>query len=573
MKNVYYKHGVGARVKNTLAITFSFFTVATALFVAISSFLNTTGANAVNAADWKAGRIIDDVKFTGLDMYPDNIQSFLNSKVPTCDTNGTKPASEYGRPDLTHAQYAATRGWPGPPYICLKDYYEVPKLTPGSGIPSNSFTNGGNAPPGSISAAQMIYNAARQYNISPKVLLVKLGTESSGPLTSDDWPLQRQYTYAMGAHCPDSGPGGSANCDPNYSGFSIQISEAAKLLRYYMDNMTADWWPYKKPQQNNFVLWNTTATNCGGSDVYIETFGTAALYTYTPYQPNQAALNNMYGSGDSCSAYGNRNFWRVYGDWFGSPNSWDTKTPHPDGTLINQDGNVYLLENGLKRHIFGGSIFGSYDFNWNKVKQATLGDRLLGVGKDLSTLNPNKLYRAAGTGVYALSTAPDGSQEKQLVTFNAFTGLGYSWSAVVVVSASELPAATSTANYDLLKHRNGDLVSMNSNVYLIDNDQLHYVSAGVFQSYGWQWSSVMRSTDQDKNYPIGINQFFQKGSILFDGSSLYLADISADGYGQKRPIGPWECYSLSMQYNLTTDPIRLPTSALPTRTGATLSCV
>ncbi len=29
-------------------------------------------------------------------------------------------------------------------------------------------------------------------------------------------------------------------------------------------------------------------------------------------------MNNLYGTGDGCSAYGNRNFWRMYTDWFGS---------------------------------------------------------------------------------------------------------------------------------------------------------------------------------------------------------------------------------------------------------------
>jgi len=43
------------------------------------------------------------------------------------------------------------------------------------------------------------------------------------------------------------------------------------------------------------------------------------LYYYTPYVPNKAALDNLYGTGDACSAYGNRNFWRFYHDWFGSP--------------------------------------------------------------------------------------------------------------------------------------------------------------------------------------------------------------------------------------------------------------
>jgi hypothetical protein len=123
----------------------------------------------------------------------------------------------------------------------------------------------------------------------------------------------------MGANCPDSGPNGSANCDRNYAGLSIQLSQGAGLLRWYLDNMEQSWWTYKKPYQTNSILWNVVERGCGAGNVYIESKATAALYTYTPYQPNQAALNNMYGLGDNCSAYGNRNFWRVWSDWFGSP--------------------------------------------------------------------------------------------------------------------------------------------------------------------------------------------------------------------------------------------------------------
>ncbi len=305
--------------------------------------MQTPQASAVSAADWKAGRIIDDSKFTGLDMSVAEIQSFLDYLVPNCDTNGTQPASEYDRPDLTHAQYAASRGWPGPPYVCLKNYYEVPKTSPGLGIPANNYS--GSIPPSAVSAAQMIYDAARRYNISPKILLVKLDTESAGPLTRDKWPLQKQYTYAMGAHCPDSGSGGSANCDANYAGFSLQIAEAAKLLRWYLDSMTQSWWQYKKPYQNNYVLWNVEPRGCGGTDIYLESMGTAALYTYTPYQPNQAALNNMYGTGDNCSAYGNRNFWRVYNDWFGPTNNGVQLVKSPSSPT------VFALYDGIRQGI------------------------------------------------------------------------------------------------------------------------------------------------------------------------------------------------------------------------------
>lgn len=282
-------------------------------------------ALAVSATDWQAGRIIDDVVFANKnDVSVDQIQTFLNATVGTgangkvagqCDTNGSA-VSELG--GGTRANFGANNNNPIP-FTCLKDYYEVPKTTPGPGVPASNY-GGAPIPVGAKSAAQLIWDAAQAYNINPKVLLVTIQKESIGPLTTDDWPFKKQYTYAMGAHCPDSGPGGSANCDPNYAGFSIQISESAALLRYYLDNMNQPWWPYKH-LGNNPILFNPNSANCGSSNVNIQTMATAALYTYTPYQPNQAALNNLYGLGDGCSAYGNRNFWRIYNDWFGPTSS------------------------------------------------------------------------------------------------------------------------------------------------------------------------------------------------------------------------------------------------------------
>ena len=219
-------------------------------------------SEAVTADDWRAGNIVDDFLFANSDdMSVADIQAFLNSINPNCDTNGSQPATEYGRPDLTHAQYAALRGWSGPPYICLKDYYEVPKYTPGDYIPANNYS--GSIPSGAVSAAQIIYDAAKRNNLNAKVILVKIATESAGPLTTDRWPLQHQYTYAMGSHCPDSGPGGSANCDRNYAGFSMQVSSGAELMRWYLDSMEKPWWTYKKPFQNNSILWNVAPSGCG----------------------------------------------------------------------------------------------------------------------------------------------------------------------------------------------------------------------------------------------------------------------------------------------------------------------
>jgi len=238
---------------------------------------------AVTGTDWKPGRIIDDAIFFNKDsMNTTQIQQFLNAKVPVCDTNHNASFWLYGY-------------WNAPPYTCIKDYSENGK-----------------------SAAQIIWEAGQNYGINPQVLLVILQRESA--IITDTWAAPWQYKRATGYRCPDSALGTDVDANQNgcydqYESFTAQVNGAAYRLRDYVNN------PYSYNFQAGVtrnILWNVASTNCGSAPVYIETQGTAALYNYTPYQPNQAALNNLYGSGDGCSAYGNRNFWRMFNDWFGS---------------------------------------------------------------------------------------------------------------------------------------------------------------------------------------------------------------------------------------------------------------
>lgn len=274
------------------------------LFIVLSSLLFSfvalaPSAHAATAASWQAGNIIaDSVFYNSADMSAAQVQEFLNQMNPNCDTWGTQP-SEFG--GGTRAQYGASRGYPAP-YICLKNYYENPSTR------ANNL-NGGTIPAGALPAAQLIKNAAQANGISVRALLVTIQKESPGPLITDTWPFPNQYRNAMGYGCPDTAP-----CDPQYEGFWNQINNAARQFTIYKNNPSS----YRHiAGRNNAVLYNPQSV-CGSSSVYINSTATAGLYNYTPYQPNQAALNNLYGTGDSCSAYGNRNFWRLFTDWFGS---------------------------------------------------------------------------------------------------------------------------------------------------------------------------------------------------------------------------------------------------------------
>lgn len=267
-------------------------TVAVAMMGSSGLYLNPSSA--LSGADWNAAKIMsDDLFFKPDSMSTGDIQFFLNSMVPSCDTQGTQP---YG--GTTAAAYGTARGYP-PPYTCLKDYVENPDTR-------QNNANGG-AVTGGISAAQIIKNASDTYGISPKVLIVLLQKEQS--LVTDDWPWTLQYRAATGYGCPDTAP-----CDAEYYGFYNQVTKAAFQFKRYAQFPN----DYRyKAFQSNFIQWHPNAS-CGGTNVNISNQTTAGLYNYTPYQPNARALSNIYGSqDDGCSSYGNRNFWRLYNDWFG----------------------------------------------------------------------------------------------------------------------------------------------------------------------------------------------------------------------------------------------------------------
>lgn len=232
-------------------------------------------ATAADSNQFNPGLIISDsIFFDGNSMDANTIQSFLDSKVSSCMSG----------------------------YTCLKDYRQATPNMPGRAGFCNAYQGSS-----SERASDIIAKVGSACGISPKVILVLLQKEQG--LVTDDWPLSSQYQHATGFSCPDTAP-----CDPNYAGFFNQVYSAAfQIKNYGVNNSSFNY----HPGQINTVLYNPNR-DCGSSDIYIHNQATANLYIYTPYQPNRAALNNLYGSGDACSAYGNRNFWRLFTDWFGA---------------------------------------------------------------------------------------------------------------------------------------------------------------------------------------------------------------------------------------------------------------
>ena len=228
-------------------------------------------------SDFTPGNLIADSNFRDGDAMTENqIQDFLQQMVGTCANSS-----------------------------CLASYTST--------TPDRTWSFGDCAPyDGAVgeSAARIIFKVQEACGLNAKVILVILQKEQS--LLTNPAPSAETLRKAMGYGCPDT-----AACDSTYYGFFNQVYAAARQLTWYGNpEGSFTWLEVGRP---NHVLYHPDAARCGGADVTIANAATAALYYYTPYQPNAAALANLYGEGDSCSSYGNRNFWRMYSDWFGDP--------------------------------------------------------------------------------------------------------------------------------------------------------------------------------------------------------------------------------------------------------------
>lgn len=402
-------------------------------------------AYALSGSDFRAGQIISDQVFfdTGT-MTQASIQSFLQSKEQGC-------TAAYG-------------------YPCLKDYTQTTSSRAVSAGRCSGYDGAANEP-----ASQIIYKVSKSCGINPQVLLVLLEKEQG--LVSSKAPTAWKYQASTGYGCPDS-----AGCDSQYYGFYNQVYRAAWQFKEYV--VDPAYWRYRV---GNVAVQYSPNASCGSSVVNIENAATAALYNYTPYQPNTAALNNLYGPGDSCSAYGNRNFWVYFNTWFGSP--------APGASPV---GNVELLAGAPgKLHVSG------WAFDGDSVDPIEVHVYIGSVGQAITA----DLPRADVAAAYPGAGANHG--------FNADVPVTSSGVQQVCVYAINVAGGGNA----LLQCRSMQLLGGSP---IGEFDPLQTTSSGVVTASGWAF-------DPDTTAPIAVHIYVD------DKGTAGRADASNSAMAQQYP--------------------------------------
>jgi hypothetical protein len=255
-----------------------------AAIMVVASFVVSAPANALtlSGSDFDPGAIISDQQFFGGNsMSEEEIQTFLDSKVRRC----------------------------GSLKKCLKIYTQNTDTRDATSIHGNGVHPLCKRYAGADdeSAARIIYKVQQACGISAKVILIKLQKEQG--LVTNSNPTADKLKIAMGYACPDTAP-----CASKYFGFYNQVYSAASQLKRYTDPASS-FYSSKPVGVRQPILYHPNS-KCGTKKLTIKNLATHALYIYTPYTPNDAALANLRGTGNSCSSYGNSNFWEYYQYWF-----------------------------------------------------------------------------------------------------------------------------------------------------------------------------------------------------------------------------------------------------------------
>lgn len=373
--------------------------------------------------------------------------------------------------------------------VCLKNFKTLSLHDANNdGLGDEPYGKGKNE---KVSAAQVIWQAAQLYRINPKVILATLQKEQ-GLITRTDCPTWR-YNTALGYGCPDHQP-----CDNTAYGFTRQIDYGVWHFRGFFDDS------YPIPPYtpgNTFIAYNPDSS-CGGKTIKIRNRATAALYSYTPYQPNAATLAAAPGQTVNCGAYGNLNFWRYFTDWFGS-------TIIPIAFKTPSSSQIYLLSGESYVKIQSTALLNAYGFDHSDV--GTVPASTLNSLQNGGTLT--NVARFGGDEVYLI----DNGKRYQFPNPATLSLYGYTMGAESKLDPSIRDLLTSAGSLtDIVQ------VSGRPEIYLIEAGKKRHISSKVaFQTLGTPVYNTRPSVTLSTAY---VSTLPDGAPILLDGDLITATD-------------------------------------------------
>jgi hypothetical protein len=350
-----------------------------------------------------------------------------------------------------------------------------------------------------LSAAEIIFNAAQEFELSPRFLLTLLQREQS--LVEDDSLTQKQLDWAMGYAVCDS----CSMDDPRiakFKGFGNQVHYAAKRIREsYLEDLESRGYTETRVGPGIEIT-------IDGTSVTPVNFATSVLYTYTPH------------------LHGNANFVRIWDRWF--------NFEYLTGSLLQdkESGGIWLIQYGERRPITSRTAFYSR-FNPDTVVQVSSTTlEQYPIGASISFPNYSLLRSPRGTVYLIVDDTRRGFTSQE-----AFRSLGFVSDEIVDVTWDDLDAyvegepltvETSYAQGALLQDKT------TGGVFYVQNGEKHPIFSREILANRFPIPDLTPvSTEDLQAFETGDAVLFQDGTLTGVPGS---PDVFVISEGMRRPI-------------------------------------
>ena len=176
-------------------------------------------------------------------------------------------------------------------------------------------------------------------------------------------------------------------------------------------------------------------------------------------------------------------------------------TNYSDGTIVQEEGTleVYVIENGEKKHIQDENAFTGLGYSWGNIVKVKAG--ILGLYRNGNPLKANSIHpegaliRVAGNPkVYVI----EGGRRVPISDIQLFNARRYDWGKVLVVNEDQ---AKKFAMGESLAYPDGSLLrAENGNVYRINQGRKQHIrSADDFRKAGYKAEKVLNVDDSVLN--------------------------------------------------------------------------
>ncbi len=201
---------------------------------------------------------------------------------------------------------------------------------------------------------------------------------------------------------------------------------------------------------------------------------------------------------------------------------------HPNQRLVRavSDYKVYMVEDGLKRHIPNPQVFEDQGLAWGDIQEVDDAEVEVLPEGDALSYSEGTLIQGDGPEVYAISN----DQKRHITNPQAFANLQYNWGQIIKVDNTELALYSTGAQItEASDYPDSTLVRVENEptVYVVEGDKLKPVtSPQAFASHNFRWDRVKTITSAVKDeYKVANPLELGDGALVRDPSGkVYVVD-------------------------------------------------